>query len=66
MKVVKVIVDELPEDCLECDFGCTESYDENGDNYNFVYYELCIAVNRKNYNRGNRPDWCPLELESED
>jgi hypothetical protein len=60
MKIIKVFVDELPDCCLECDFGHTESYDENDDNFTFTYYELCIATNKKNYNRDTHPDWCPL------
>jgi hypothetical protein len=52
MKVIKVVVDELPKDCPDCDWS------NIGD---------CFLVGRQHdcncYDR--RPDWCPLITQQE-
>jgi hypothetical protein len=63
MKVIKVVVDELPEDCLLCSFlrhytphkntdweGCDELY--------------CDLIGEEVAEDG-RPDWCPLITQQE-
>jgi hypothetical protein len=59
MKVIKVIVDELPKNCVDCWFGQTLSYDPN-DDFEFIYYEYCLVMDKDNYDRSSCPDWCPL------
>ena len=56
MKVIKVIVDELPESCKECIYP---NWNSLGDRY-------CQVALRLIYDDKKRPDWCPLRLESEE
>jgi hypothetical protein len=66
MRLIKAIVDQLPDGCYDCDFIHRASNrsgvgdkDEAG---HFRY--LCIANGNKrtmfNYGEYDRPDWCPL------
>jgi hypothetical protein len=48
MKVIKVVVDELPEGCLHCLF------------LDMVYGNECPLNDKKIDNIHTRPDWCPL------
>jgi hypothetical protein len=59
MEVIKVIVDELPKNCVDCWFGQTLSYDPN-DDFEFIYHEYCLVMDKNNYDRSSCPDWCPL------
>ena len=62
MRVIKVIVDELPEGCKYCEFG------KSG-------YGICQITKREiwytsdngmfDYLFSKRPDWCPLVAENE-
>ena len=59
MKVIKVIVDELPEICEEClfiEFG----WDERGCGLYIPHKLIDVAVYME-----TRPDWCPLELKED-
>lgn len=53
MKVLKVIVDELPKNCFSCDF----SYDR-------VCSVLFKRLEETRFE--TRPDWCPLVTEDEE
>ena len=56
MKVISVIVDEVPESCNECMYQYYGAY--GGDMY------CCVAG--KGLNAGTScPDWCPLVTESD-
>ena len=50
MKVIKVIVDKVPESCKECIYP---NWNSLGDRY-------CQAALRIIYDDKKRPDWCPL------
>ena len=50
MKVIKVLVDEMPENCKECIYP---NWNSLGDRY-------CQAALRIIYDDKKRPDWCPL------
>ena len=50
MKVIKVLVDEMPESCKECIYP---NWNSLGDRY-------CQAALRIIYDDKKRPDWCPL------
>lgn len=67
MNILRVIVDEMPEGCLECLFYCT--LNKRGE-----MYHVCNALNTNDNSRWRtgkewkwdkpavtRPDWCPLE-----
>lgn len=61
METIKVIVDEIVDECAFCPFlhRVDNSYDENGR----IRY-LCVASNFKrtyfNIEGYKRPNWCPL------
>ena len=53
MKIIKVIVDELPESC----FHCRGAYDDPVNGY------MCNVMIKVLYPKDDfdkRPDWCPL------
>ncbi len=55
MNVLKVIVDELPENCFECDLVTTIATYTEGKIY------LCTVRNRQRVGAtGKRPVLCPL------
>jgi len=47
MKIIKVVVDEMPCDCYYCD-----RYDND--------FEICSLTGREDVNDFARPSWCPL------
>jgi hypothetical protein len=53
MEVLRVIVDELPEDCKECKFLCQRVKGRS------CFWE-CDAVDKWVDDIDTRPDWCPL------
>ena len=55
MKVIKVIVDKVPESCKECIYP---NWNSLGDRY-------CQAALRIIYDVHTRPDWCPLILSTD-
>jgi hypothetical protein len=66
MKVVKVIVDELPETCRDCHFMEYVSFSANFDNpVSDVFWceakgeSICEAV-EFHKDPVNKPNWCPL------
>ena len=50
MKILRVIVDEVPESCKECVYP---NWNSLGDRY-------CQAALRIIYDNKKRPNWCPL------
>lgn len=52
MKIIKVVVDELPDNCNGCKY-----YDR--------WLEYCHIVNKGYSDSHIRPDWCPLERDKE-
>ena len=59
MNVVKIVVDELPENCNQCRFVKQMSM------YNVILQPYCTVVENELTIDGNgsRPSWCPLQLE---
>ena len=66
MKILKIIVDELPNMCFMCPFAmkgpsevalCAAKYNTCKDKNNHQYKIYLTAI---------PPIWCPLELESEE
>lgn len=61
MQIIKVIVDEIPDGCWNCDF--LHRVDGGRDENNRVRY-LCVAHGfmRTTFNiaENSRPSWCPL------
>ena len=56
MKILKVVVDELPEECGDCQFFSYERYS--------LIRFACSASNFRPITVDcGRPDWCPLESE---
>ena len=51
MRIIKVIIDELPKNCKECIYP----------NWNSLGGLYCQAVLRMIFDDKIRPDWCPLE-----
>ena len=61
MIVIKVIVDEMPEDCLLCKFLRHYTPHKNTDWEGCD--ELYCDIRGEEVAEDGRPDWCPLELE---
>ena len=61
MKVIKVIVDELPEGCYLCDLM---SYVSEGDNLDDIF-QICHVTGKTLTDISKRPDWCPLVTEND-
>ena len=69
MKIIKVIVDELPKTCGECPYALVDDWADDEDG--LVYFCSAMPVlpdNVKDNSLGDivladhcRPDWCPLE-----
>ena len=59
MNVVKIVVDELPENCNQCRFVKQMSM------YNVILQPYCTVVENELTIDGNgsRPSWCPLQLD---
>ena len=58
MKVIKVVVDELPSGCLFCDFSTVWDSTKS----------KCRLANKRTVfqeNKTERPDWCPLMTQKE-
>ena len=49
MKTIKVIVDEMPENCWQCIFAD---------------WHYCDVLKKDNEEYPTRPDWCPLVVET--
>jgi hypothetical protein len=64
MKILKVIVDEVPKSCFWCDL-CTQSSDVGS---MLVTYNCNIVGKSVDAweSDGKRPDWCPLVAELTD
>ena len=62
MKVIKIVVDELPELCTKCWFSGHADYE-------FEDRWWCEGIIKKNNDIENpyksRPDWCPLKVDDE-
>jgi hypothetical protein len=69
MELVKVLVrGELPRTCLACDLFIVTQY-EGFDWCPFQRYaeeKISITYYDKLAKKGERPSWCPLEIESEE
>ncbi len=51
MKVIKVIVDELPKNCSRCKLKYTRMRGEG---------KICFNANKYCSDNDTRPNWCPL------
>ncbi len=51
MKVIKVIVDELPKNCSRCKLKYTRMRGEA---------KICFNANKYCFGNDTRPNWCPL------
>lgn len=60
MNIKRIVVDELPEGCIDCLFwnNATVNPDYQDDHYICDITLMKIDLN-------TRPDWCPLVKESE-
>jgi len=56
MKIIKVIVDELPEMCHDCRFVDAKNFMGTGR----IWYECTILDRKVIDDVYSRPDWCPL------
>ena len=54
MKIIRVIVDEMPPCCAVCDYFNSE----------LVACNLMFMEFYSNIYQQQRPDWCPLRVES--
>lgn len=59
MKVIRVVVDELPESCGDCVHGCHNGV--NGRCSVFGIVTLPPKIIDVDIYETSRPDWCPLE-----
>jgi len=53
MKIIKVIVDEMPKACINCGYGHLKDSP-------YCTLNQCRGIDINPYER--RPDWCPLEV----
>ncbi len=67
MNVKKVIVDEIPKTCGSCDLFLTEVELPGAWGIDLCVFSPDLKYNYdKDIKKGKRPNWCPLELESEE
>jgi len=64
MKIIKIIVDKLPDNCRDCGLFHTWYWRERNEDW-FVCYasqkNICKAETIFKKPVIERPDWCPLE-----
>ena len=66
MKVLKVIVDELPEGCENCIYGRIVASEQLYAMHKFLDVRWCNAAQKMIFDDSlvdGKPDWCPLVVE---
>ena len=58
MNIIKIVVDELPDECVECKFQKVRPI-------NLGIATYCLLNGKMTHKINKRPAWCPLVVEDE-